>query len=235
MTGDPFVPRRKIYRKRKKSEGQSWQPDTDELDKAKRDKGPLCKSCHKVRRWGKLEFAYEQLADGTIQRVMYCDGCGNALQVDEVGKSNKKLTRDNCIDSIITSPPMPGKEEPMTETPGYSAKEAAIQLGTDARTLRKFLRSKQSPIDPVGQGARYTFTAKDIKKLRKAFDKWSTPTAKQIKEAVAPVDHVDEDEVPEIEVDDDAEDDWTIQEPADDELLAIVGDEYEPPYEDFDL
>lgn len=54
-----------------------------------------------------------------------------------------------------------------------SAKEAAIQLGTNARTLRKFLRSKQSPIEPVGQGNRYEFDTADMKKMKKSFVAWS--------------------------------------------------------------
>jgi hypothetical protein len=58
-----------------------------------------------------------------------------------------------------------------------SAKEAALRLGTNARTLRKFLRSKQSPIEPVGQGNRYEFTAGDIKKLKKAFTSWAKGSA----------------------------------------------------------
>lgn len=58
-----------------------------------------------------------------------------------------------------------------------SAKEAALRLGTNARTLRKFLRSKQSPFEPVGQGNRYEFTAGDIKKLKKAFNSWAKGSA----------------------------------------------------------
>lgn len=55
----------------------------------------------------------------------------------------------------------------------FSAKEAAAELGTDARTLRKFLRSKQSPLEPVGQGNRYEFDSKEMKALKKAFVAWS--------------------------------------------------------------
>lgn len=55
----------------------------------------------------------------------------------------------------------------------FSAKEAAIQIGTDARTLRKFIRQgKDLPISPVGQGNRYEFTAKEIKALKKLFIAW---------------------------------------------------------------
>lgn len=55
-----------------------------------------------------------------------------------------------------------------------SAKEAAREIGTDARTLRKFIRSaKDLPIEPVGQGARYEFTKQEVKTLKKAFVTWS--------------------------------------------------------------
>ena len=59
-----------------------------------------------------------------------------------------------------------------------SAKEAAIELGTDARTFRKFMRSILKKEDQPGQGNRYAIEEKDLKKLRKQFDDWSTPKAK---------------------------------------------------------
>ena len=63
-------------------------------------------------------------------------------------------------------------------TQKLSAKEAAAELGTDARTLRKFLRSKSSPIEPVGQGNRYEFTSKEVKTLKKAFLSWGAGAKK---------------------------------------------------------
>lgn len=59
----------------------------------------------------------------------------------------------------------------------FSAKEAAIQLGTDARTLRKFIRSSDD-FDAVGQGNRYEFTSKEIKAMKKKFDAWSGKKSK---------------------------------------------------------
>lgn len=53
-----------------------------------------------------------------------------------------------------------------------SAKAAAIELGTDARTLRKFLRSDHCSFEAAGQGARYEFTSKQLKKLKKEFEGW---------------------------------------------------------------
>lgn len=65
-----------------------------------------------------------------------------------------------------TPPRQKGKHMPAQK---LSAKEAAKELGTDARSLRKFLRSDASPIDPVGQGKRYEFSKGDVAKLKKVF------------------------------------------------------------------
>jgi MerR HTH family regulatory protein len=51
-----------------------------------------------------------------------------------------------------------------------SAKEVARRLGTDARTLRKFLRSSDSPFESVGQGGRYNFDEEDVALLQEAFN-----------------------------------------------------------------
>ena len=64
---------------------------------------------------------------------------------------------------------MPTKTEPL------SAKEAANKLGTDARTLRKFLRKRSGVI---GQGNRWAIEPKELKKLRKEFEKWQAEGAK---------------------------------------------------------
>lgn len=60
----------------------------------------------------------------------------------------------------------------MTDPEPYSAKGAARQLDTDARTLRKFLRSHASPFEAVGQGQRYVFNQEDFKLLRVSFNAW---------------------------------------------------------------
>ena len=50
--------------------------------------------------------------------------------------------------------------------------EVAAQLGTTARQLRVFLRSTHSTFVPVGSGARYDFTEREIPTLRKRFAEW---------------------------------------------------------------
>jgi len=52
-------------------------------------------------------------------------------------------------------------------------KEVAEHLGTDAKVLRRFLRSPICPIRPVGSGGRYRFTKADLPQLRKRFQQWA--------------------------------------------------------------
>jgi hypothetical protein len=58
----------------------------------------------------------------------------------------------------------------MPET--FSAKQVAVRIGTDAKTLRKFLRSSASPYEAVGQGGRYEFPKGDLAKIKKHFLQW---------------------------------------------------------------
>jgi hypothetical protein len=44
----------------------------------------------------------------------------------------------------------------------FSAKQVANRIGTDPKTLRKFLRSPSSPYEAVGQGKRYEFLDLDL-------------------------------------------------------------------------
>lgn len=70
-----------------------------------------------------------------------------------------------------------------TKTP----KEIAVEFGSDARTVRKFLRSEGTR---VGKGNRHAVEAKGMKSLRKRFDAWVAAKAEK-----AP----DELETPEVE------------------------------------
>jgi hypothetical protein len=56
----------------------------------------------------------------------------------------------------------------------YTAKQVATRCGTDPKTMRKFFRSSHSTIEPVGQGGRYVFAAKDLPKIQKEFKAWTT-------------------------------------------------------------
>jgi len=52
--------------------------------------------------------------------------------------------------------------------------EVAQILGTTARTLRVFLRSTHSTFVPVGSGARYDFTEREVETLKKRFEGWQS-------------------------------------------------------------
>jgi len=60
-----------------------------------------------------------------------------------------------------------------------NAQQAAEKIGTDAKTLRRFIRSPKSTFRAVGSGGRYEFDEKDIPTLRKKFNEWrETPSTK---------------------------------------------------------
>lgn len=75
-----------------------------------------------------------------------------------------------------------------------STKEIAEKLGTDPRTLRKFLRSKQSGVEAVGQGKRYTISQRSVKSLATKFEKWSKE-AKPEQEPLPPEAETEEEEL----------------------------------------
>jgi hypothetical protein len=99
-----------------------------------------------------------------------------------------------------------------------SAKGVAKAIGTDARTLRKFLRSEASPFEPVGQGGRYAFDAEDVAILKKAFDKEQAKKKTPTKPQVIEVEPVEADDPTPLT---DEDEDWLDQEPDDDELLEL--------------
>lgn len=53
-----------------------------------------------------------------------------------------------------------------------NSREVADRLGTDARTLRRFLRDPKSTFQAVGSGGRYEFTENDLPALEKRFKVW---------------------------------------------------------------
>ena len=74
----------------------------------------------------------------------------------------------------------------------FTTKEAAEKLGTEPRTLRKFLRSETVEAggtvgeDTPGKGGRYSLEAKEFRSLQKRFNAWSeahTRSADEIEEA----------------------------------------------------
>jgi hypothetical protein len=109
----------------------------------------------------------------------------------------------------------------------YGAKQVATRIGTDPKTLRKFLRSAASPYESVGQGGRYDFPVEDLPEIDKAFHKWhnrgakksSTPTKRTVKRVTkaAPIEDEDDD----------------FREPTEEELAELDELEFDDPLDDY--
>lgn len=77
----------------------------------------------------------------------------------------------------------------LKERETYTAKQVAARCGTDSKTMRKFFRSSHSTVEPVGQGGRYEFDAKDFPKIKREFDAWrKKATSRQTKPKLEPTD-----------------------------------------------
>lgn len=78
----------------------------------------------------------------------------------------------------------------LQERETYTAKQVAARCGTDSKTMRKFFRSSHSTVEPVGQGGRYEFDAKDLPQIKQEFDTWRkrsgrTPIHKNLEAAAS--------------------------------------------------
>lgn len=62
-----------------------------------------------------------------------------------------------------------------------TAKEVAAKFDTDARTLRKFLRSDEQ-VQSVGKGHRYAIDSRKVNALHKRFIAWSEARSKSTEE-----------------------------------------------------
>lgn len=102
----------------------------------------------------------------------------------------------------------------------FGAKQIASRIGTDPKTLRKFLRSAASPYESVGQGGRYEFPVADLKEIDAAFHKWhDRPTPPRVITAAV---HIGSDHKTDMEVIDDE-----LDEPTEEDLAAIAAEELE--------
>jgi hypothetical protein len=101
-----------------------------------------------------------------------------------------------------------------------SAKEAAIELGIDARTFRKFMRAVTPEEDQPGQGNRWHVETKDIKKLKKKYADWSRPKAKAAAKTVV----LEPEDIDELDDGDELIEDELFDEvdgPSDEELAEL--------------
>jgi len=99
-----------------------------------------------------------------------------------MGKKSRNIAK--CLDALAggwyiylinkgqctrTAPQLPGGNI-MTKT--LTPKELALELGTDPRTVRKFLRSAEGMDAKVGKGQRWAIEAKAVRSLRTRFNRW---------------------------------------------------------------
>lgn len=135
------------------------------------------------------------------------------------------------------SPPITKGDTTMAASTITTA-EFAEQLGTDTKTLRKFLRKQMSKENQPGQGGRYTFDPAEVKRLTKAWDKWSEGKVdkdepKEAKDASAKKPAAKKGKAKKSEVIEELEED-DDDEPSDDELSELE-DETVEDIEDLDL
>jgi hypothetical protein len=109
-----------------------------------------------------------------------------------------------------------------------SAKEAAQKVGTDARTLRKFLRATR---EGVGQGNRWSVegSVKQLEKLQKEFDAWEKNKGKSSRqtEPKLKVIEADDEDLDELDDELDIDEDEHLDDNEENE-------EVEPELEDLD-
>lgn len=84
----------------------------------------------------------------------------------EMAREMSKAAQERAMAQAAT------KNGQLQERDTYTAKQVATRCGTDSKTMRKFFRSSHSTVDPVGQGGRYEFDAKDMPKIKAEFDAW---------------------------------------------------------------
>jgi hypothetical protein len=98
-----------------------------------------------------------------------------------------------------------GYEKELNVMAQITTAEMASELGTDGRTLRKFLRSITPKEEQPGKGSRWVLEGnkRDISKMRKQFSDWTAaqekPAEEETPEVEAEVDGPTDAELDEIE------------------------------------
>lgn len=90
--------------------------------------------------------------------------------------------------------------------------QVADELDTTPRTLRKFLRSRGSGVDPVGQGKRYAITAESLPTLAAKFETWEVKANARAADSEDEAEAEVEVEVEELEPEVEAYSEMTVKE-----------------------
>lgn len=151
----------------------------------------FCKTCGKSRdlkcdcprpgalkpeEWGQ-KVVPALLTPSTPHDMMVISIEGNALDEEKgalMARKKAEVVEDE-VDEVVELEELEDaadEDEGKVEGSGdmLTAKAAATKLGTDGRTLRKFLRKKHGT---VGQGQRWEIDANDIDALKTEFEAWS--------------------------------------------------------------
>lgn len=107
--------------------------------------------------------------------------------IDEITEELEEVLDELEDLEVIAEDDTEAETDEVAAPDGLSAKEAAHKIGTDARSLRKFLRSRSGL---VGQGNRWVIDPEDLAQLKIDFEAHSRPK----KEVVAIVMQDDDDD-----------------------------------------
>lgn len=86
-----FTPRPKMFRRRRKHEGETWLESLQfETEQLKKDRGLMCKECRKWIPWKDLTASYEMW--GTMLVRMWVCVCDNVLTYDDMTATDKGVS-----------------------------------------------------------------------------------------------------------------------------------------------
>lgn len=132
----------------------------------------VCDSC------GTVHYRYKRA------KGMNRTACGKCCKTLAGGKYDARFAL-TFIDTyaqrrtIVPEPAPTPERTDMSETATLSAPQLAAEIGTDPKTLRRFLRENDSFRNP-GSGKRYTFTPREAESVKRAFNAWDgTRTRRQ--------------------------------------------------------
>lgn len=125
-------------------------------------------------------------------------------------------------DRLLISPPTEGgtTEGMMTMAKILTPAELATELGTDAKTTRKFLRSVTPRDEQPGKGSRWAIEGKRVRSLKTQFTRWNAEQEKARAERAAARAEVATAAAADVE-------DVTDEEPTDADLEALEDDTLE--------
>lgn len=76
------------------------------------------------------------------------------------------------VDCSYRQGEMPLATKGMNQMATITPKEFAAKVGSDGRTVRKFLRSAEGLDAKVGKGSRWAIESKQVASLTKRFNRW---------------------------------------------------------------